>query len=127
MKSRFILLPILSLSFSGKVLAQSVKSEKIKPQWLHKQPKPTNLTFVYETDYAVGKSLDDATKRDHFATGRNICVGAAAALYVYNLLDAFVTPGARRVVTLRSNGNTYAFAPTLLEGNAPGVGMVMSF
>ncbi len=295
MKSRFILLPILSLSFSGKVLAQSVKSEKIKPQWLHKQPKPTNLTFVYETDYAVGKSLDDArmkslngliaasgfesgvvvlsdyksqtvdskvysngklsdyqidafeansqmkgnevqlhvksiaeywtrdingmvslttlyakslngtpnfddvelttkygahglwrsaivpgwgqfhkgsylkgglilggtvalvggiiftesqrsdyvskitkihdagikrayaTKRDHFATGRNICVGAAAALYVYNLLDAFVAPGARRVVTLRSNGNTYAFAPTLLEGNAPGVGMVMSF
>ncbi|MDE5981195.1 MAG: hypothetical protein K2G61_04465 [Bacteroidaceae bacterium] len=24
-------------------------------------------------------------------------------------------------------GNTYAFAPPLLEGNAPGVGMVMSF
>ncbi len=60
MKYRYILLLILSLSFSGKVSAQYAKSEKIKPQWLHKQPKPTNSTFVYETDYAVGNSLDDA-------------------------------------------------------------------
>lgn len=32
------------------------------------------------------------------ATGRNICVGAAAALYVYNVIDAIVAPGARRVI-----------------------------
>lgn len=29
---------------------------------------------------------------------RNVCIGAAAALYVYNLVDAVVAPGARRVV-----------------------------
>jgi len=60
MKYRYILLLILSLSFSGEVLAQYSKSEKIRPQWLHKLPKPSNTTFVYETDYATGKSLDDA-------------------------------------------------------------------
>lgn len=60
MKYRYILLLILSLSFSGEVLAQYAKSEKIRPQWLHKLPKPSNTTFVYETDYATGKSLDDA-------------------------------------------------------------------
>ncbi len=296
MKYRCILLLILSLSFSGEVLAQYAKSEKIRPQWLHKQPKPSNATFVYETDYATGKSLDDArtkslngliaasgfesgvvvlsdynsktvdskvysngklsdyqidafeanshvkgnevqlhvksvaeywtrdingavnlttlyakslngtpdfddvelttkygarglwrsaiipgwgqfhkganlkgglilggtvvlvsgiiftenqradyvskiakthdadikrtyaTKRDHFATGRNICIGAVAALYVYNLIDAIVAPGARRVVVKkRLNGNTYAFVPTVLEGNAPGMAVAMTF
>lgn len=59
-KNYYLLLLILSLSFSGKVLAQNTKSEQIKPQWLHKQPKPSNPTFVYETDHATGKSLDDA-------------------------------------------------------------------
>lgn len=34
----------------------------------------------------------------NWAIGRNICIGAAAALYVYNLVDAIVAPGARRVV-----------------------------
>jgi len=297
MKYRYILLLILSLSFSGKVLAQYSKSEKIRPQWLHKLPKPSNSTFVYETDYASGKSLDDArtkslngliaasgfesgvvvlsdyksktvdskvysngklsdyqidafeansrvkgnevqlhvksvaeywtrdingtvnlttlyakslngtpnfddvelttsyvsdpatwglalipsaaqfhkgsylkgglilggtvalvggiiftenqradyvdkiakthdadikrayaSKRDHFATGRNICIGAVAALYVYNLIDAIVAPGARRVVVKkRPNGNSYAFVPTMLDGNAPGMTVAMTF
>ncbi|MCH5174730.1 MAG: hypothetical protein J1F40_02465 [Prevotellaceae bacterium] len=60
-----------------------------------------------------------ATKRDHFATGRNICIGAVSALYVYNLIDAIVTPGARRIVVhQRPNGNTYTFIPTIsTEGN----------
>jgi len=34
----------------------------------------------------------------NLATGRNVCIGAAAALYVYGLIDAIVAPGARRVV-----------------------------
>ncbi len=60
-----------------------------------------------------------ATKRDHFTTGRNICIGAVAALYVYNLIDAVVAPGARRmVVKPRPNGNTYAVLPVITaEGN----------
>lgn len=60
-----------------------------------------------------------ATKRDHFATGRNICIGAVAALYVYNLIDAVVAPGARRIVVKsHANGNTYAVMPSVTaEGN----------
>lgn len=34
----------------------------------------------------------------NFSTARNVCIGAAAALYVWNLIDAIVAPGARRVV-----------------------------
>lgn len=297
MRYRYVLLLMLSLGFSGKVSAQYAKSEKIRPQWLHKLPKPTNSTFVYETDFATGKSLDDArmkslngliaasgfesgvvvlsdyksktvdskvysngkltdyqadafevnsqvkgnevrlhvksvaeywtrdvngtvnlttlyakslnttpnfdnvelttsyasdpatwglalipgaaqfhkgsylkgglilggsvvliggiiftenqradyirkisgthdanikrsyiTKSDHFATGRNICIGAAAALYVYNLIDAIVAPGARRVVVQKGpGGNTYAFTPSILDGYVPGMTVAMTF
>lgn len=38
------------------------------------------------------------SKADNFEIARNCCIGAAAAMYVYNLIDAIVAPGARRVV-----------------------------
>ncbi|MCH5328998.1 MAG: hypothetical protein J1E02_08245 [Coprobacter sp.] len=69
-----------------------------------------------------------ATKRDHFATGRNICIGAGAALYVYNLIDAIVAPGARRVIVKqRPNGNKYALLPTVTEEGAPGITALVTF
>lgn len=34
----------------------------------------------------------------NWSVGRNVCIGAVAALYIYNLVDAVVAPGARRVV-----------------------------
>lgn len=52
----------------------------------------------------VGKTHDTNAKKSYvnsasnLATGRNVCIGAAAALYVYGLIDAIVAPGARRVV-----------------------------
>ena len=60
-------------------------------------------------------------KRNHFATARNICIGAAAALYVYNLIDAIATPGARRVVVKKGKNSQrrYAFAPTISEYGRP--------
>ncbi len=37
-------------------------------------------------------------RADNFEIARNCCIGAAAAIYVYNLIDAIVAPGARRVI-----------------------------
>lgn len=34
--------------------------------------------------------------------GRNICIGGLAALYVYNILDAIIAPGARRIIVTPS-------------------------
>lgn len=70
-----------------------------------------------------------ATKRDHFATGRNICIGAIAALYVYNLIDAVAAPGAQRIVVHpRSGGRgTYAFAPAILDDGAPVLAASVTF
>lgn len=70
-----------------------------------------------------------ATKRDHFATGRNICIGACAALYIYNLVDAIAAPGARRVAVKRrqNGGRSYAVVPTLLPGGTPGIAASWTF
>lgn len=38
------------------------------------------------------------TKANNMSTARNICIGGAAILYVYNLIDAVASPGAKRVI-----------------------------
>lgn len=42
-------------------------------------------------------------KADNFEIARNCCIGAAVAIYVYNLIDAIVAPGVRRVVVTPRN------------------------
>lgn len=47
-----------------------------------------------------------------YATVRNICLGGLAAAYIYNIVDAFVAPGARRIIVTSSTegiGVTYSF------------------
>ena len=59
-------------------------------------------------------------KRNHYALARNICIGSAAALYLYNLVDAIVAPGAQRVIVKKNKHNSsYAFAPTISDMGAP--------
>lgn len=46
------------------------------------------------------------------ATVRNVCLGGLAAAYIYNIVDAFVAPGARRIIVTPSSdgvGVTYNF------------------
>ena len=45
------------------------------------------------------------TKADNCENIRNICIGGAAALYVYNLVDAIAANGAKRVIIKKKNGN----------------------
>lgn len=95
------------------------------------------FTENQRSDYAnkIAKTHDTdikrayATKRDNYATGRNICIGATAALYIYNLIDAIVASGARRVVVSHRDaaGRTYGLMPTVLEGSTPGMAMAMTF
>lgn len=43
------------------------------------------------------------SKADSWETARNICIGAAAALYIYNIVDAIVADGAKRTVIRKHN------------------------
>lgn len=65
---------------------------------------------------------------DNFAMGRNVCIGALAALYVYNLVDAIVAPGARRVLVRKNaNGGGYALLPSVTYDGGPAMVAQITF
>lgn len=64
-------------------------------------------------------------KKSNWELGRNVAIGVTAALYVYNLVDAAVAPGRRRVVVSKSNVN-YSIAPVVTPDSF-GVGLAMNF
>ncbi|WP_163629086.1 DUF5683 domain-containing protein [Paludibacter sp. 221] len=61
-----------------------------------------------------------ANKADNMENIRNICIGGAAALYLYNLIDAVAAPGARRW-----NKDT-SFVPVIAPDYA-GIGLAINF
>lgn len=70
-----------------------------------------------------------ASRSDNFATGRNVCIGALGALYIYNLIDAIVAPGARRVVTSPAGSRrfSYTVSPVVMEDRSFGLAMGVTF
>lgn len=64
-------------------------------------------------------------RANNWATARNICIGAAGAIYVWNLIDALATKGAKRVV-LKNQKVKFALYPTVGTDNA-GIGLTCNF
>lgn len=64
-----------------------------------------------------------SNKKKNWETGRNICIGAAAAVYIYNLIDAAVAKGGRKVTVKRYN-NRLSFHPTL---SLDGAGVALTY
>lgn len=62
---------------------------------------------------------------------RNIAIAGACGLYVYNLIDAAVSKGARQVIVKKPNGANLALQPTLLTTEnfdyCPGVKLSLCF
>lgn len=69
------------------------------------------------------------TKANNWATGRNVCIGVAGAIYVYNLIDAAVSKGARRIKIKRSGYADFSYRPCLLldETNRINAGICFSY
>ncbi len=82
------------IAISGIVLCENTKASYIKKMKEH--PK-------YASEYN--------SRADSWETGRNICIGAAAALYIYNIIDAFVSNGAKRIIVKRKNNPVFSFTP----------------
>ena len=66
------------------------------------------------------------TKQDNFATARNICIGAAGALYIYNLIDAIAAPGAKKII-IRGKHTKYAFMPAVSQDGTPVLNASLTF
>ena len=54
---------------------------------------------------------DYNTKANNWETGRNVCLGAAAAVWIYNIIDAAVAKGARKIVVKPKDGNLFSLYP----------------
>ena len=63
-------------------------------------------------------------KKSSWQTGRNICIGAAAAIWIYNIIDAAVAKGARRVEVRPAGGSYMSLTPSL---NTEYVGLSLSY
>lgn len=59
--------------------------------------------------YDVNKIIRYTDKADNYETARNIFIGGAIALYVYNLIDAVASNGRKRTIT----NKRISFAPTI--------------
>lgn len=60
-----------------------------------------------------------------WASSRNICIGAAAAIYAYNLIDAFATKGAKKVVIKKRP--VYVQASPYADTRSVGMGLTFKF
>lgn len=45
-----------------------------------------------------------STRANNWSTGRNICIGVTAGIWLWNIIDAFAAKGARRVVVKPNKG-----------------------
>ena len=64
-------------------------------------------------------------RKSSWETGRNVAIGAAAALYIYNLIDAAIAPGRRRVV-IDKKRYEYSFGP-VITSETIGAGLAINF
>jgi hypothetical protein len=68
-----------------------------------------------------------AEKADNMKNIRNICIGGAVALYVWNVIDGITATGKKRVLVLSNNNlQITPFAVPNLNNGAAG-GMILSF
>lgn len=65
------------------------------------------------------------TKVNQFATIRNICIGGAAAIYVWNIVDALVSPGASHI--LFNNNDRVSMSPTTYHNGGVGISATYNF
>ena len=92
----------------GILICEVTRASYIKK--MHEQPK-------YAAQY---NSLADS-----WENGRNVCIGAAAAIYIYNLIDAFTAKGAKHIVIDKGRANLSVSPYT--DGRSAGVGMSLNF
>lgn len=67
-----------------------------------------------------------SSRADRWETGRNVCIGVAAGIWVYNIIDAAVARGARRVVMERADGSQLSALP-LLDMESQGAGVTLAW
>lgn len=85
----------------------------------------TRASYIKKMQEQPKHAADYNSLADSWETGRNVCIGAAAAIYVYNLIDAFVSPGAKRVVV--TNKGVSLSAMPYRNSKSSGISLTFNF
>ncbi len=83
----------LILGGEAAFIAGIIAAENLRATYKKKMKEQPNHMQAYNT------------KADNCENIRNVCIGAAAALYVYNLIDAIAANGAKRVIIKKKPEN----------------------
>lgn len=73
------------------------------------------------------QNVEYCNMADNWATGRNICIGVAAGIWIYNIVDAAVSKGARRVTLKKNTTSRMAVVPFVAPGSSAGVSLAFQF
>lgn len=92
------------------------------------QQRADNIKKIALTHNETGKRTY-ASRADSWAAGRNVCIGALSALYIYNLIDAIMAAGASRIEVSPASNNpkNYSFGVSMLDYRTPGVTASITF
>lgn len=96
------------------VSAAIVLCENTRASYIKKMKEQPRYAAVYNS------------RADSWETGRNVAIGVAAALYVYNLIDVLVTDGAPRVKVKRKNDKLLTMQPAFGFDYA-GISLIYNF
>ncbi len=74
-----------------------IATENMRASYTKKMKETTNSSSIRTYN----------SKADNLETARNVCIGGLVALYVYNLIDAAVAPGAKRTSVVKNKKNKH--------------------
>ncbi|MBR1809688.1 MAG: hypothetical protein IJ776_09925 [Paludibacteraceae bacterium] len=86
-----------------------------------------SYTNLENSTHNAQHKLTYHTKAQNYMVSRNVLIGALAALYAYNMVDAFVAPGARRIVKTGGHTIQYSVMPVVNEDLSPALAMKITF
>ena len=91
----------------------------------------TRAAYAAKVKQQPQYALQYSTRANNWATGRNICLGVTAGIWVWNIIDAFAAKGARRVIVKPQRGY-FSMTPTstfdpIHHTHDMGVGMAYHF
>lgn len=94
---------------AGVVVCENLRSSYIRK--ISEQPK---------------NALYYSQQADNWENGRNIAIGATAAIYVYNIIDAIAAKGAKRVI-VKNRNTSYSAVPTVMSNGSAGLMVSVNF
>ena len=71
----------------------------------------TRAAYAAKVKQQPQYALQYSTRANNWATGRNICLGVTAGIWVWNVIDAFAAKGARHVIVKPQRGY-FSMTPT---------------